>query len=160
MTLSPPTLVCDTREPTAPPWLANIPDGWLHTRASMETGDYCLAENPGLVIERKAPGDFLACVGQSRQRFERELARARNLAGFFVIVEADLADLDRIRGGLSMEAVIGSVAAWCRRGTPVLFASNPRTAAALAWRILAQPAEEVAKLAARIQRGRAIVATI
>jgi len=121
----------------------------------LETGDVALLENPGWVIERKAPSDFLACVGKERQRFDRELARARNLSGFFVIVESDFATLARMRGGLSVEAIIGSTAAWCRRQTPVLFAGSAANAAALAWRILAQPAEEAARLAAKIERARA-----
>lgn len=157
---APPTLICDSREPDPSPWLAFLPPGWRHTRAAIETGDYALACNPGLVVKRKAPGDFLTVVGRDRPRWERELARARNLAGFFVIVEADLAALERMRGGLSWEAIIGSVAAWCRRGTPVLFASNPKHAAILAWRILSQPAEEAARFAARIERARERAETV
>ncbi|MFN0127836.1 MAG: hypothetical protein ACKV19_14240 [Verrucomicrobiales bacterium] len=155
MTLPPPTVIFDSREPTNHPWLPHLPAGWKSVVTGLETGDVCLLENPGWVCERKSGSDFLACVGRERQRFDRELARARNLAGFFVIVESDLPALDRIRGGLSMEAILGSVAAWCRRGTPVLFAGDVPNAAALAWRILAQPAEEAAKLAARIERARA-----
>jgi DNA excision repair protein ERCC-4 len=96
--LRPTTLLLDSREPSPHPWVAFLPAGWIVERATLETGDACLAHNPAVAIERKTGLDFLACVGRERERFERELRRARHLEAFAVIVESDFPSLIRMRG--------------------------------------------------------------
>jgi DNA excision repair protein ERCC-4 len=65
------TAVVDTREQTP---LNLFP--MTEIRAGLQTGDYSLAGLERLIaVERKSPSDFLGCVGQDRERFDRELER-------------------------------------------------------------------------------------
>ena len=141
-------LLVDTREPWPHPWAAKLPEGWTVERATIETGDVCLAANPEIVIERKTLSDFLGCVGSNRERFEKELRRARHLQCFAVIVEADFPELISRRGGISWQALVGTVAAWSRRYCPIIFAGDSRHAAQLAFAYLAQPIAEARRVIA------------
>ena len=62
--------------------------------ATLGTGDYSL---PGFedrcAIERKSLSDLIGCLTTGRDRFKRELARARSYDFFCVVVEANMADL-------------------------------------------------------------------
>jgi ERCC4-type nuclease len=147
-------LLIDTREPWPHPWAANLPEGWSVERATMETGDVCLACNPEIVIERKTLPDFLSCVGTNRERFERELRRARHLQCFAVIVEADFPEAIRQRGGISWQSLVGTVAAWSRRYCPIVFAGDARHAAQIAFAYLAQPVAEARRVVAAADRKR------
>ncbi|MBE7158091.1 MAG: hypothetical protein INR62_06590 [Rhodospirillales bacterium] len=44
-------------------------------------------------VERKTVPDFLAAMGQERERFERELRCSRHCGAFGIIVEGDLRDV-------------------------------------------------------------------
>lgn len=131
-------ILCDSREPWPHPWEAYLPPGVTLEPATLETGDFSLQGLEDLVcIERKTGADLLGCIGSSRERFERELRRARQGVGrFAIIVEATLADLLRNAGGIHPNAIVGSLAAWTRRGAPVILAGSPREAAEFAWRYL------------------------
>jgi ERCC4-type nuclease len=144
-----PTLLIDSREPWPHPWAQWLPAGWNIERATLETGDICLAHNAALAVERKTALDFLGCIGQNRERFDRELRRARHLDSFVIIVESDFPALIRMRGGLSPQSIVGTVAAWSRRYAPILFAGDAPHAAQLAWRFLAQPLEEARRIVAK-----------
>src|SRR5208337_3121646 len=58
---------------------------------ALETGDYSL---PGftdrVAIERKTIDDLVGCLSQEREKFQKELSRARNFEHFTVIIEASL----------------------------------------------------------------------
>jgi ERCC4-type nuclease len=61
---------------------------------TLSTGDYSLAGLESRVaVERKSLPDFLASNSTGRDRFERELARARGLDAFMVVVEAPFSDV-------------------------------------------------------------------
>jgi DNA excision repair protein ERCC-4 len=142
-------LVVDSREPpwADHPWRPFLPVGIEVDQRGLETGDFAIAGfEHGAVIERKTRADFLACIGRERGRFDRELLRARYVERFCIAVEASLADVLIEAGGLHPHAVIGSVAAWTRRGWPVVFADSPRLAAQFAWRFLSQPIGEAQRL--------------
>ena len=139
------TLQIDTREPWPHPWQRHLPEVTFQ-RHGLETGDICLAGNPLLVIERKTVSDFLGSITSDRERFSNELRRARYLDGFTIIVEGSLTDCLARRGGISEASIIGTVAAFARRGFPVLFAGSERSAALIAARLLMQPITEANRL--------------
>ena len=62
--------------------------------ATLITGDYSL---PGfsdkVAVERKSLPDLIGCLTTGRERFTKELARARSYDFFCVVVEANMADL-------------------------------------------------------------------
>ncbi|MEK7675369.1 MAG: hypothetical protein AAB676_06000 [Verrucomicrobiota bacterium] len=63
-----PCIVIDTREPWPHPW-ARFWQGVAIQQATLETGDLALAGAlRGAVIERKTVSDFLAAIGQERER--------------------------------------------------------------------------------------------
>lgn len=157
---------CDTREPWPHPWAAHWPAETVLEQATLETGDFCLhGAEDGAVVERKTAGDFLACLGGERERFERELARGRYAGRFCVVIEADLPGLLALAGeggalwrlpgvpgakprrGFTSQSILGSLAAWTRRyGTPFIFAGNEALAAQFTWRFLTQPVREAVEL--------------
>lgn len=74
--------------------------------ATLSCGDYSL---PGftdrIAVERKALDDLIGVLmGSNRDRFERELARARHYDLFAVVVEATMADVSNGRYRSEMKA--------------------------------------------------------
>ncbi len=61
---------------------------------NLTTGDYSLVglENR-VAVERKSLPDFMASISTGRERFERELVRARGLDAFMVVIEAPFSDV-------------------------------------------------------------------
>jgi ERCC4-type nuclease len=89
-------VLVDSREPWPHAWQRDryLPEGWALERGTLETGDFCLASHPeGAVVERKTPSDMAACVGASRERFERELRRGRYAGRLIVVIEGSLSDV-------------------------------------------------------------------
>lgn len=157
------TIIVDTREPgtgTDHPWAAFWPADVRVIRGTLETGDIALAALPdGALVERKTVPDFLAAIGRERERFDRELRRARYCQSLTIVVEgtlADVANANRQRGQLSEAAIFGTIASWTRRGAPVLFAGTVHAAADLAYRILAGQVREVERTAKAIQKAEAV----
>lgn len=95
---------------------------------SLPTGDYSLAGLSDLVaVERKSLPDLVACLSHERDRFERELVRARGLDAFAVVVEATFEDLahGRYRSKLNPHSACQSVLSFSARlGIPFLFAGS------------------------------------
>jgi ERCC4-type nuclease len=83
-----PTIIVDTREQR--PLSFTCP-----TRTdTLKTCDYSLEGYEDMVgLERKSMDDLIACLGKQRDRFERELVRARDFQYSAVIVEGTFADL-------------------------------------------------------------------
>ncbi len=152
-------LTIDTREPWPHPWTPHFPDGTTVERATMETGDLCVSALPdGVCVERKTTADFLAAIGRERARFDLEVKRSRYCGSFAIIVEGTLADVltaNHARGMITTASILGSIAAWTRRGAPVLFAGTQAAAAELAYRMLAGQVKDIregAKAIARAER--------
>ena len=139
------TLQIDTREPDPHPWQRHLPEVTFQ-RQGLETGDVCLAGNPLVVIERKTVADFLGSITTGRERFTNELRRARFLDSFTVIIEGSLPEVNARRGGMSESALLGTIAAFSRRGIQIIFAGTERMAAIIAWRLLSQPIAEANRL--------------
>lgn len=148
MKATPFTLICDTREPWRPhPWEAYLPEEISLRQGTLDVGDFSLADlDNGAVVERKTVPDFLACLTSNRERFEKELRRARHLSGFAVVIEGSLQDCMAARHHLHPAALVGTVAAWSRRYAPIVFAGNPHCAASFAWRFLVGQIKDAEKL--------------
>jgi ERCC4-type nuclease len=66
--------------------------------AALKTGDYSVRREPGgetcpVAVERKSIDDLIGTLTVGRQRFERELERARSLDYFCVVIEASMDDI-------------------------------------------------------------------
>jgi ERCC4-type nuclease len=144
---SPIKILCDTREPWPHPWAEWLPDHCTLARGTIETGDWCVAgAADGIVVERKTASDFLGTITSGRERFERELRRARlDCRELIIVVEASFSMVNAKRGEMSEESLIGTVASFCRRGIPVLFASSQEMAARIAFAALLQPVKSMDK---------------
>ena len=82
----------------------------------LDAGDYGLVDLPGCVVERKAPGDLLNCIGGSRDRFVRELERLQELDFSVVVVECGIKELFSGRHSqISPQSAQASLIAWEQR---------------------------------------------
>ncbi|GFK92341.1 hypothetical protein NNJEOMEG_00165 [Fundidesulfovibrio magnetotacticus] len=122
------SLVVDTRE-QAPYGFERFPGVEL-VRAGLPTGDYSLAGHESrAAIERKSLDDLIGCLTTGRERFERELERARALDCFAVVVEASMEDVARGRftSRMNPHAALQSVLAFqVRYGCPFVWAGSRR----------------------------------
>jgi hypothetical protein len=116
------TAICDTRE-QRPLDLAPMKT----LRTGLDTGDYSIAGLENVVtVERKSLPDLLQCVGNERERFEREMHRILAFPHKMLVIEATWAD---IRAGawrqkVTANAVAGSLLGWMSRGIPAFFAAD------------------------------------
>lgn len=140
-------IVCDTREPWPHPWAEYLPEGCTLERDTMETGDWCVAgAEDGIVIERKTASDFLGTITAGRERFEKELRRARlDCREIIIVVEASLSIIISKAGGMSEESLLGTIASFAGRGVPVIFAGTPENAARISFLALTQPVKRMDK---------------
>jgi len=97
-------------------------------RHGLKTGDYSLAGHEDRVaLERKSLDDLIGCLTTGRDRFERELERARKLDYFAVIVEASMEDVakGRYRSKINSHAALQSILAFqVRYGVNFIWAGN------------------------------------
>jgi ERCC4-type nuclease len=119
-------------------------------REGLETGDIAQAGNPMVALERKTVSDFLGSITAGRERFENELRRARHLDFFAIIVEGSVPDC--MSGGMSIDSLMGTIAAFYRRRVPIIFAGTESFAARIAFRIFSQPLNEANKLVGAVKR--------
>jgi ERCC4-type nuclease len=128
------TAIVDTRE-QIPLDLAP-----LQTMAgTLATGDYSLVGLESVVaIERKGLGDLLGCIGQERERFEREVMRLLAYPVRALVVEATWNDLERgeWRSKITATAAVGSVLGWIAAGLPVVMAGDHQRAGRYVSRLL------------------------
>lgn len=156
-------ILMDSRESADPhPWLAHFSGDVRIERGTLETGDFALAALPdAAVIERKATGDLVACLGRERERFERELARGRYVGRLVVVCDGSMADLfceaRRRGGGLSDASILGTLAAWQRRYCPFFFAGSVRVAAEFTERFLRGQIKEAERTAKAIGKAEEAV---
>ena len=141
-----PTLIVDTREqnPLVFQHLAS-------ERGTLATGDYSFAGGEEVfAIERKSIADLAACcVGDNRDRFERELHRLRGFRFARLLIVGCEAEVTthRYRGNINPKAVLHTVRAFEARYVPVVWEPFPEKAAALVEQWAFWYAREVAKTA-------------
>ena len=97
-------------------------------RAGLKTGDYSIKGYENRVsVERKCLNDIIGCLTVGRERFERELARSRELDYFALMIEATVKDI--IHGNywskmLPKSAINSLLAFSIRYQLPIFFAGN------------------------------------
>ncbi len=114
---------------------------------TLAVGDYSIAGLTQLIaVERKSLADLLMSLTHERDRFERELARARALQRFYVIVEADARDVLAGRFGprsqANPKAIWETIACFSVRYAPFLFCGDRRAGARLTESLLLKFARE------------------
>lgn len=113
----------------------------VETRA-LETGDYSISGlERHVAVERKSLQDLVGCLGKGRDRFKRELVRARALDAFCVIVEGPLVEIaeGRYRGELNPHSACQSISSFTANlGIPFMFAGTRNLAEYMTWSFLHQ----------------------
>lgn len=128
--------------------------------AALLTGDYSLLGfEDRVAIERKSIDDLIGCLKDgNRERFERELARARHYDLFAVVVEATLDDVSkgRYRSAMKAHAALQSIFAFqVRYGIVFIWAGNRIGAEYVTYSLLEKYLAEIQKrfeMASRFQR--------
>lgn len=96
--------------------------------ATLPVGDYSI---PGFMdrvsIERKSLDDLIGCLTTGRDRFEKELRRARSYGFFAVVVEGSLSDIYQgmYTSNMAPQSALQSILAFTiRYGTNFIWAEN------------------------------------
>ncbi len=124
-----PTIIIDTREQNP------LPFSRLATRRAMlMSGDYSIANlEEGFSVERKSIEDAVSCcMGQNRERFERELHRLRGFRfkRLLIVGSRALIELQRYRSRIAPAAVLGTLATYeIRFDIPIVYCADPKAAA-------------------------------
>jgi DNA excision repair protein ERCC-4 len=139
-------IVIDTREQT--PFV--FPEGVQTVGGTLQSGDYSLQGFTDLVtIERKSLPDMVGCIGQGRERFERELIRLRGYRYKAVVIEANLKQCEaggwykpvttngKPKKGITPAQLLGSIASWrVKYGVEFIYACNAEYGANETYRLL------------------------
>jgi DNA excision repair protein ERCC-4 len=106
---------------------------------TLATGDYSVQGLESIVaVERKSLSDLLGCIGQHRERFDREVQRLLAYPCRAVVVEATWAELEagEWRSQVTAAAAVGSVLGWIAQGVPIIMASDHERAGRYVSRLL------------------------
>ena len=109
------------------------------TKDTLATGDYSVVGlESQIAIERKSLPDLLACCGQERSRFEKEMLRLLAYPVRALVIEGDWLDLERgdWRSQVTSASVIGSCLGWIAQGVPILLAGDHQRAGKFVSRML------------------------
>jgi len=121
---------------------------------TLTTGDYSLVGlEDKVALERKSLSDLVGCLSSSgRERFERELTRARGLYFFGVVIEAGFTELTgeltgkQYRSAMNPHAAAQSILAFqVRYGTPFIWAGSRRAAEYITFSFLSKYLREAQK---------------
>lgn len=128
------TAIIDTREGLP---LDLAPLKTVH--GTLTTSDYSiLGLEHEIAIERKSKADFICCIGQHRERFEREIQRLLAYPVRAIVVECSWQDLldGEWRGQITPAQATGAALAWMGQGIPILFVGNHDAAGKAVSRLL------------------------
>jgi DNA excision repair protein ERCC-4 len=106
---------------------------------TLATGDYSVKGLEGIIaVERKSLPDLLGCIGQHRERFDKEVQRLLAYPCRAIVVEASWADIERgeWRSQVTPSAAIGSVLGWIAQGIPIIMATDHERAGRYVSRLL------------------------
>lgn len=135
-------IVRDTREKAGYGFDAARYEGVTVEAGTLATGDYSVKGLETLVAcERKSLADLTMCLGQERQRFVRELERARGMDAFLVVVESPWSDLaaGKYRSRLAPHSACQSVISFmAHHKIPFLFAGSRVAGEYAVWSFLHQ----------------------
>jgi len=120
-------------------------------KGTLATGDYSvLGIENFIAIERKTLPDLISCLCGGRERFEKELYRAKALDYFAIVIEASLSDLanGNYRSQMTPKSAIQSLIAFSiRYRLPVFFVENRSYGARVTESLLLKYAKELEKRA-------------
>lgn len=108
-------------------------------RKTLHTGDYSLlGYEDEICIERKSFDDYIGVIGQSRERWERQIERMLEFRVKAIIVEATWKDLENgsHRSKVHPNAIMGSTLGWISKGIPILPAGDRASAQKATTRLL------------------------
>jgi ERCC4-type nuclease len=128
------TAIVDTRE-QLPLDLAPL----QVTAGTLVTGDYSVVGLENIVaIERKSLSDLLGCIGQDRERFDREVMRLLAYPVRALIVESTWPELEAggWRSRVTPAAAVGSLLGWIAMGLPIIMAGDHARAGRYVSRLL------------------------
>jgi len=128
------TAVVDTREqlPLDLTPLAVAP-------GTLATGDYSVVGLEQVVaLERKSLPDLLGCIGQDRERFDREVQRLLAYPVRALVVESTWAEVEagNWRSKVTPAAAVGSLLGWVASGLPIIMAGDHARAGRYVSRLL------------------------
>ncbi len=106
---------------------------------TLTTGDYSVKGLVDVVaIERKSLADLLGCIGQDRERFDREVQRLLAYPTRAVVVEATWPEIEagNWRSQVTPTAAIGSLLGWIAAGLPIIMAGDHERAGRFVGRLL------------------------
>jgi ERCC4-type nuclease len=117
-------------------------------RGTLPAGDYSvIAFEDRVAIERKSIDDLIGCLkGSGRERFERELARARRYELFCVCIEASMEDVQkhRYRSEMSPASVLQSLVTFqVRYGTSFIWCGSREVAELVCYSLLSKYVREI-----------------
>jgi len=125
---------------------------------TLATGDYSVSGLEHVVaIERKSLEDLLGCIGQERERFDREVQRLLAYPVRALVIESGWQALERgeWRSKVTPQAAVGSVLGWIASGLPVVMCYTHERAGKYVARLLYTAARrrwrEARELVARVQ---------
>ena len=124
---------------------------------TLSCGDYSIMglENH-VAVERKELNDLIGCLTAGRERFERELYKARALDYFALVIEASLSDLvnGNYRSEMNPKSAIQSLLAFSiRYRLPVWFAESREYGQRITESLLRKYAREIERKFNLIQEG-------
>ena len=120
-------VVCDSREQDPFSFSGKAYEGTTVVQGSLQTGDYSVKGlETRVAVERKSLPDLVHCLGPDRDRFVRELERARGLDAFAVVCEGSWQELAKgqYRSRMLPKAACASIMAFMSRGTQFFFAGS------------------------------------
>jgi len=94
---------------------------------TLTTGDYSIRGLEHVVaVERKSLPDLLGCVGQQRERFEKEVQRLLAYPCRALVIESTWAEIEagEWRSRVTPSAAIGSLLGWIEAGLPVVLCGD------------------------------------
>jgi len=106
---------------------------------TLPTGDYSVKGLESIVaIERKSLTDLLGCIGQDRERFEREVMRLLAYPVRAIIIEATWQEVEagQWRSKVTPAAAVGSLLGWIAAGVPVVMTGDHTRAGRYVSRLL------------------------
>ncbi len=128
------TAICDTRE-QLPLDLGNM----RMARGTLATGDYSVAGLEHVIsVERKSLDDLLGCVGNDRERFDRECQRLLGYPVRAIVVESSWAEIEKgeWRSKVTPAAALGSLLGWMCLGIPIMMVGDHERAGKYVARLL------------------------
>jgi ERCC4-type nuclease len=137
-----PIIVIDSREQR--PWSFTVPS----VVSALDVGDYSIMGlESRIAIERKSLSDLMGSITRGRDRFERELAKARSYDRFYVLAECSPSDIieGRYEADVHPRAAWESIASFTVRHCPFIFGESRSVAERMCESLLVKYAREFRK---------------